>query len=322
MAYTHLTKDQQYKIQSWQELGMPQIEMADRLNKHRSTISRELARNSYPNGRYAAGHAYALQRQRRKAGKRTTKKLLRDPALWRAVLRGLKEKDSPEQIAGQRQRDRKRRVAHETIYRFLYTERPWLVGLLRQKKGKYRRRHGTKAREKHRELAKKTWITERPAIINERQEMGHWEGDTIIGKEKIVGIATHVEWVSGYGFADKLDRVTAEAMHAVTVRRFAMLPPDKRLSEADDNGREFSAHEETAEALNMVRYFALPYHSWERGSNENWNGLLRQFFPKGTSFATITQRDVDEAVRNLNHRPRKRLNYLTPYEVFVQGKIP
>jgi len=322
MAYTHLTKEQRYKIQSWQELGMTQSTMAERLGKDPSTVSRECGRNSDRNGRYQGSHAATLTRKRRAAGKRGTKKLLRDPLLWRSILRRLKEKDSPQQVAETRKRDGKRSVVHETIYQFLYTERPDLVRLLRQRKGRYRRRHGTRKREKEREQAKKAWITERPAAINERRELGHWEGDTILGKERTIGIATHVERVSGYAIADKLDRISAKAMHESTVRRFAALPKEKRLSETDDNGKEFSYHEETSRALGMPIYFALPYHSWERGSNENWNGLLRQFFPKGMPFATITQEDVERAVRNLNHRPRKRLNYLTPHEVFIQGKIP
>lgn len=322
MTYTHLTKEQQYKIQSWKEVGMSQTEMAKHLGKDRSTISRELGRNSYEDGIYLAIHAGALRRTRRKAGKRTTKKLRRDPRLWRAVLRRLRQKDSPEQVAGKRQRLRKDYVVHETIYQYLYTERPDLLPLLRQPKGRYRRRHGTTQREYEREQAKKTWITERPSIINDRQELGHWEGDTVLGKEKTTGIATHVERVSGYGIADKLERITAQAMHQATVRRFAALPKEKRRSETDDNGKEFSYHEETSRAVGMPIYFALPYHSWERGTNENWNGLLRQFFPKGSPFATVTQQDVDRAVRNLNHRPRKRLGYLTPHEVFVRGMTP
>lgn len=322
MAYTHLTKEQRYTIQSWKELGMSQTEMAVRLGKDRSTISRELARNSYPRGRYHAGHAQLVARKRRATGKRQTKKLVRDPKLCRAIMHRLKHKDSPQQVAGRRKRAGKPTVVHETIYQYLYTERRDLLPLLRQKKGKYRRRHGTRAREKEREQAKKTWITERPASINDRSEIGHWEGDTVRGKEKTTAIGTHVERVSGYGLAHLLHEVSAKTMHEQTVEQFKTLPPQKRKSETDDNGTEFAAFEETERALDMTIYFALPYHSWERGTNENWNGLLRQFFPKGTSFATITQADVDEAVHNLNHRPRKRLNYLTPYEVFVRGRKP
>lgn len=322
MAYQHLTKEQRYKIQSWLELGMSQTEMAERLGKHKATMSRELCQNSYADGRYHGGHADTQARKRKAAGRRTIKKLVHDTRLRRAVLSRLRQKDSPEQVAGKRRRQGKDSVVHETIYQYLYTERPDLLCLLRQKKGKYRRRHGTKQRERERELAKKTWITERPAIINDRAELGHFEGDTIKGKGSSGSIGTHVERVSGYGLAHLLHEVSAKRMHEQTVEQFQTLPPQKRLSETDDNGTEFSAFEQTERALGMTIYFALPYHSWERGTNENWNGLLRQFFPKGTSFATITQQDVDEAVHNLNHRPRKRLNYLTPYEVFIRGRTP
>lgn len=322
MAYSHLTKEQRFKIQSWIEVGFDQTDIATRLGKDKGTISREIAGNAYPSGRYHAGHADKQSRERRKDGRRRMKKLIQDKRLRRAVINRLKQKDSPEQIHGKRKRLNKKSVCHETIYQYLYTERPDLMHFLRQKKGKYRRRHGTHAREKAREQAKKTWITERPEYINNRSEVGHWEGDTIRGKERTTAIATHVERVSGYGLADKLDHATATAMKEKTVEGFMRLPKNKRKSETNDNGMEFSEHEQTAATLGMQIYFALPYHSWERGTNENWNGLLRQFFPKGTRFATVTQTDVDRAVRNLNHRPRKRLNYLSPHEVFIKHLIP
>lgn len=322
MAYTHLTKEQRYQLQSWKDLGMSQRNIAERLGKDPSSVSRELARNSFPSGQYHAGHAETLRRTRRATGKRGTKKLRQDPRLWRAILRRLRKKDSPEQIAGKRKRDGRRSVVHETIYQFLYTEHSKLVCLLRQRKGKYRRRHGTKQREEERESAKKTWITERPEIINNRGELGHFEGDTVKGKGASGSIGTHVERISGYGLAHLMHTVSARTMHEQTVEQFEKLPPGKRLSETDDNGTEFAAFEETERALRMTIYFALPYHSWERGTNENWNGLLRQFFPKGTDFTTLTQANVDRAVHNLNHRPRKRLNYLTPHEVFIGGKKP
>lgn len=322
MAHTQITKEQRWKIHAWLELRMSQTEMAERIGKDRSTISREAKRNRDKYDRYHGAHAHALCRQRRTAGRRTTKKLVQDVRLRRAVLDRLRRKDSPEQVAGKRRRLGKEYVVHETIYQYLSTERPDLLCLLRQRKGKYRRRHGTRQREKEREWAKKSWITERPAIINNRCELGHFEGDTIKGKASSGSIGTHVERVSGYGLAHLMHEVSAKRMHEQTVEQFHKIPAGKRLSETDDNGTEFAAFEETARVLGMKIYFALPYHSWERGTNENWNGLMRQFFPKGTDFTTLTQADVDEAVRNLNHRPRKRLNYLSPHEVFMRGKKP
>lgn len=322
MGYSHITKEQRYKIQSWLELFMSQDEIAARLGKDESSVSREINRNQNATGKYTAGLADKASRKRRRDGKRQSRKLIRDKKLRRAVLSQLKKKKSPQQIGGKRKRDGKDYVVHETVYRYIYDYAPDWKQYLRQKKGKYRRRHGTKDREDTREQAKKRRIDERPAIVELRTEIGHWEGDTIRGKEKTTAIATHVERVSGYAIADKLDHTTAENLKQKTVRSFARIPTDKKKTETFDNGIEFSEYELMERETGMIIYFAYPYHSWERGTNENFNGLLRQYFPKGTPFATITQKDVSRAVRELNHRPRKRLNYLTPYEVFVKGMVP
>lgn len=321
MGYTHITKEQRFKIQSWLEIGMNQKDIAEYLGKDKSSLSREIKRNTFKTG-YNAKRADKFNRDRRKAGKRQTKKLVKDKKLRRAVVRKLKLKDSPEQIAGRRKYLNKDYVVHETLYNYIYTEAPELKIYLRQKKGKYRRRHGTKDRRNSNEQAKKRRIDERPAIVELRTETGHWEGDTIRGKEKITAIATHVERVSGYALADKLDHVTALSLKQKTVQSFARIPKLKKKTETFDNGLEFSEYELLERETGMTIYFAYPYHSWERGSNENFNGLLRQFFPKGSSFATVTQKHVNQAIRNLNHRPRKRLGYLTPYEVFVKGMVP
>jgi IS30 family transposase len=322
MGYTHITKEQRYKIQAWLEIGMSQKDIADRLEKDKSALSREIGRNKNASGKYTAGLADKTSRKRRKEGKRKSRKLIKDKKLRRAVLALLRKKKSPEQIAGRRKRLGKSHVVHETVYRYIYDYAPEWKIYLRQRKGKYRRRHGTKERENTREQAKKRRIDERPTIVELRTEMGHWEGDTIRGKEKITGIATHVERVSGFGIGDKLDHVTALSLKEKTVRSFARIPKGKKKTETLDNGIEFSEYELMEKETGMEIFFAYPYHSWERGSNENFNGLLRQYFPKGTNFATVTQKDVDRAVRELNHRPRKRLNYLTPYEVFVKGMVP
>jgi IS30 family transposase len=301
---------------------MPQDEIAARLGKGEGSVSREISRNQNASGKYTAGLADKKSNKRRMTGKRQSRKLIKDKKLRRAVFAQLKKKKSPEQIGGKRKRDGKAYVVHETVYSYIYDYAPNWKQYLRQKKGKYRRRHGTKDREYTREQAKKRRIDERPAIVELRTEMGHWEGDTIRGKEKITAIATHVERVSGYAIADKLDHATAENLKQKTVRSFARIPTEKKKTETLDNGLEFSEYELMERETGMTIYFAYPYHSWERGTNENFNGLLRQYFPKGSNFATVTQKDVSRAVRELNHRPRKRLNYLTPYEVFVKGMVP
>lgn len=301
---------------------MTQKDIAERLSKNEGSISKEIGRNSNSSGKYTAGLADKASHKRRKDGKKQSRKLIKDKKLRRAVFDQLKKKKSPQQIGGKRKREGKDYVVHETVYSYIYDYAPDWKQYLRQKKGKYRRRHGTKQREYAREQAKKRRIDERPAIVELRTEIGHWEGDTIRGKEKTTAIATHVERVSGYAIADKLDHVTAENLKQKTVRSFARIPTEKKKTETLDNGIEFLEYELMERETGMKIFFAYPYHSWERGTNENFNGLLRQYFPKGTPFATITQKDVNRAVRELNHRPRKRLNYLTPYEVFVKGMVP
>ena len=208
-------------------------------------------------------------------------------------------------------------ISHETIYQFVYRKRPDLKKYLRYQKGPYRRKRGTHQRAILREAMKIRRIEERPHVVEKRKRIGDWEGDTIIDRTRKQRMLTHVERMSGFGTADKVPRVTAEAVHAIARDRFKKIPKNKRLTLTRDNGPEFGNCDFLfEEQTNMKVYRARPYHSWERGSNENWNGLLRQFFPKRTDFATVKQADIDQAVRLLNDRPRKRLGYLTPREVF------
>lgn len=241
--------------------------------------------------------------------------------LKQCVVRKLKKYWSPEQIAGRLEEKHKRKViCHETIYQFVYKERPDLKKYLRCKKRKYRKRHGTLAREKAREFAKKKWINTRPKIVETRERIGDWEGDTIRGGDKKSAVLTHVERKSGYLLADRLLRAFAEKTRLKTVETFEKIPRKKKYTITYDNGSEFAEHQ-TTEILTMIAiYFANAYHSWERGTNENTNGLLRQFFPKGTDFTQITDFDLQTAVKLINNRPRKRLHYRTPREVF-SGKV-
>jgi IS30 family transposase len=286
MAYQHITREQRYQIQAWLELNMLQDEIATHLGKNKSSISREIKRNTNSKGKYTAALADKAARARRKDGREKTRTLRKDRKLRRAVLALLRKKKSPEQIAGRRKRLQKNYVVHETLYRYIYDYKPEWKIYLRQKKGKYRRRHGTTAREKTREEAKKRRIDQRPTSVELRKEIGHWEGDTVRGKEKIQGIATHVERVSGYAIADKLDHVTAALVKEKTVQSFKRIPAAKKKTETLDNGIEFSEYELLEKESGLEIYFAYPYHSWERGSNENFNGLLRQYFPKATSSTT------------------------------------
>lgn len=319
MSYAHLNADDRLKLEAWKEAGLSHGEIARRLGCHVSTIGRELERNGEPrSGWYDAKKAEKLSHTRRnEANRETHAKLVAGSGLALYVEEKLRNHWSPEQIVGRLKREGKATVSHERIYEWIYHERKDLIRFLRHsKKRRYRRRNGTKQRELRREEAKKKRIDTRPKEIEKRKELGNWEGDTIVGKEKTQRILTHVERKSRFTCADKIEQATAESIHRTSVKRLMRFPKRKRKTSTYDNGIEFSQYEKTERDAQIKIYFAYPYHSWERGTNENTNGLLREFFPKGSPFKDVTQRDLDRAVRFLNTRPRKCLKYRTPEEVF------
>src|SRR3990167_3867932 len=310
MRYKHFSKDDRVKLAVLLRTKTKRKEIGRILNKDPVSVWREIKRGS-------AGGKYLPLLAGRKAKERKThrkRRIENDTLLKKYVLEKLKLYWSPEQIAG-RLRRKGVVICHETIYRYIIRHKK-LKRYLRCRKGKYRRRHGTIARERQREYGKKRWIGERPEIINERARIGDWEGDTIIGRERTKRILTHVERKTGYLIADFLPKVSAEIVAEKIAKNFIKLPKKKRRSVTYDNGTEFSAHERIEKKTKATVYFANQYRSWERGTNENTNGLLRQFFPKRSSFATVNQKQVNRAARLLNHRPRKRLMFSTPYEIF------
>lgn len=293
-----------------------QSECAQGLGMHRSSVCRELELNTDADGIYRGPSAHREHLARKKKAKQLQRKI--KGTLRQKVLRQLKRFWSPEQIAG-REKKKGGMLCHETVYQFVYRKRPDLVKCLRRQKNKYRKKRGSRARIAFNRALKVKRIEERPVEVEMRERVGDWEGDTVVGKEKTQRILTYVERKSGFGLGEKLDVVTAEIVQQKTVGRFNKLPKEARHTLTRDNGPEFGDYDRDLEHDTGIGvYRATPYHSWERGTNENWNGLLRQFFPKGMVFATITQRDVDQAVRLLNDRPRKRLGYATPREVFRQ----
>jgi IS30 family transposase len=299
-------------------VGKNQTECAKILGIDRSNVCLEINRNKDEDGIYRGGHAHKKYLERRRVVKYKERKIENDRKLRRHIVRKLKILWSPEQIAGRLKLVTGRTIiSHETIYTFVYKKRKDLVRYLRHQKCKYRRKRGSNIRIELARAIKIKRIEERPSVVDERIRIGDWENDTVIGKEKKQRILTFTERVSGFGMADKLDMVTADIVHEKEVARFKSIPKSKRLTVTRDNGCEFGDYDTTLEKkTNIEVYRANAYHSWERGTNENWNGLLRQFFPKGTYFANITQYEVDHAVRMLNNRPRKRLGYRTPREVF------
>lgn len=320
MSHLQFSRDTRIELATLRAAGKITSACAQILGMNKSSISRELRQNQDSDGVYRGGHAHKRAQERRRQGKRKQRKIENDLELQVYIICELKRYWSPEQIAGRLKRECKQTIiCHETIYSFLYGERPDLVGYLRHQKNKYRKRRGTRARMKLNHAMKVRRIDERPAIVETRKRVGDWEGDTIVGKEKTQRILTYVERKTGLGMADKLGEVTAQIVQHKTSARFKMLPKKVRHTLTRDNGAEFGDFDRDLECeTGMFVYRAYPYHSWERGTNENWNGLLRQFFPKGMHFSTITQDQIDRAVRLLNTRPRKRLSYQTPRERFKE----
>lgn len=298
--------------------GKNQSQCAEILGIDRSNVCLEINRNKDPDGVYRGGHAHKRYLERRRRAKETERKIENDRNLRRHIVRKIKILWSPEQIAGRLKRNlRKTIICHETIYKWIYESRPDLTKYLRHQKSKYRKKRGSRARMKLCKAMKIRSIEERPAIVADRTRYGDWEDDTVVGKEKVQRVWSCVERKSGFALADKFEVVSAEAIHENTVNRFRQLPKKMRQTLTRDNGLEFGDHDHALERKTGLKvYRAHPYSSNERPGNENWNGLLRQFFPKGLVFATITNTEVQQAVRMLNDRPRKRLGYLTPREVF------
>ena len=324
MSQNHLTHEDRIRLATLNRAGLNQTEIAHELGKHRSTISREFARNGVNNkSGYDIKIAQEETNKRRLLANQHFRKIEGNKKTKNYIKRKLKRTWSPEQIAGRLKRDNNNQtiVCMETIYQYIYDEGNKLTKHLRYKKNKYRRRYGTKKRELERELAKKRRIDQRPEEVNKRKEIGHWESDTVVGSNNSGAMATHTERVSGYYLVDKIEQNNAANFKEVTIRRFEKMPKKKRLTFTMDNGSETSDFELIEKELKTTIYFAHPYHAWERGTNENTNGLLREFFPKGTRFDKVTQKEIDRAVRLINHRPRKRLGYLTPHEVFIKSCI-
>ena len=317
MSHLQFTRDTRIELAALLRIGKNQNQCAKALGMHRSSISREIELNQGSDGVYRGGAAHRTHLARKKQAKEKEVKIT--GALRSHVIRKLKQCWSPEQIAGRLKKEKGTTVlCHETIYQFVYHERPDLIKYLRRQKNKYRKKRGSGARKAFNKALKTRSINDRPPEVVTKERFGDWEDDTIIGKEKVQRILTAVERKSGFGRGDKLDVVTAEIVQHKTVARFKKLPRKARRTLTRDNGTEFGDYDHDLEAaVGIEVYRANAYHSWERGVDENWNGLLRQYFPKGSAFATVTQGDVDRAVRSLNDRPRKRLDYATPREVFT-----
>lgn len=325
MSYHHLTGDERNVIWQMRRLGKSRAEIARCLGRHRSTIGRELRRNAaFPSG-YDPAAAQALAGGRRRAHVRRPK--TGDRRLMAYVAVRLQRRWSPEQIAGRlRQVGVKaldgRTISHTTIYRWIWADpersrrfRPYL-----RVAAKPRRKPYGKPSQRG-PIPHRTPIDARPEAANQRRRLGDWEGDTLVGKGRTAYVVTSVDRASRYLVARKIPACSAAAANRALHGGMRRLPRDRRHTLTADNGPEFAGHEPLGRLLGLDVYFAHPYHSWERGTNENTNGLLRQYLPKTMPFDPLTDRQLASYVRQMNHRPRKCLAYRTPAEVFWRRPV-
>lgn len=308
MNYTHLTREERYQIYALKLAGQTQTQIANVLKRSPSTISRELIRNRGRRG-YRPKQAQTLSIERRAMNARQI-----DETVWQFAQDRLKEQWSPEQISDHAE------ISPETIYQRIYTDKRsggllW-KNLRCQKKRK--KRYGSP--ERRGTIPNRHFIEDRPAVVDARKRIGDWEADTIIGKNHRQAIVSIVERKTGLTLIHKVERKTAKEVGQAMID--LLKPYQKRVHTiTSDNGREFAGHEGIAKILKADFYFAHPYSSWERGTNENTNGLIRQYFPKNRDFTTITQKEIDHAMNRLNNRPRKRLGFKTPNQVFFKSGV-
>ncbi len=308
MNYTHLTREERYQIYVLKKIGHTQSDIASVLQRSESTISRELKRNCGRRG-YRPKQAHSKAVERRALNARQV-----DVEAWQFAQEMLLQQWSPEQISGHAD------ISSETVYQRVYADKQsggLLWKHLRCQK-KRKKRYGKM--ERRGQIPNRQSIEDRPAIVDERKRIGDWEADTIIGKNHRQAIVSIVERKTGLTLIRKVERKTAQAVSQAMIE--LLKPHQKKVHTiTSDNGKEFAGHEQIANKLKADFYFAHPYASWERGTNENTNGLIRQYFPKNRDFTTITQQEIDTAMERLNNRPRKRLGFLTPNQVFFKSGV-
>jgi IS30 family transposase len=311
MSYSQLAEGQRYQIAVLLEMGKSVRRTAQLIGVHPSTVSRELRRNGHGRN-YCPLQAQARSEQRRREAPKARRMT---PALVADIEALLREEWSPEQIAGWLRVTWGFRISHERIYQHVWEDRANGGDLYRylRRGGKRYRRHwgkGSASRIPHR-----VGIEARPAVVAQRSRLGDWEGDTLLGGRRGAAVVTLVERKSRYTLLGKVGRRFADHVRDAIL---GLLRPHrgKRHTLTLDNGSEFVEHERLSKALGLGVFFAGPYRAWERGTNENTNGLLRQYLPKGMDFEGVSEAALAWIMDRLNHRPRKCLGFRTPHEVF------
>ncbi len=314
MSYTHLTQEQRYHISAYKAAGFKQKEIAQKIGVHPSTVSREIQRNrGVTSAIYFPFEAHKKAKQRQ-ADKSKTANFKRTEATLTLVKRYLKKDFSPEQVAATLRLKHHITISYVTLYRHIYHDRiegGMLYTHLRHQ-GKRRAKYGSRRKNR---IANRVSISQRPDVVAQKERIGDFEIDTIIGKGRRGAIVTMVDRASLYV---KLSLPVSKRAHIVAQEAIRKLAPFKRYLHTitSDNGLEFARHETISKKLGCDYYFCDPYSSWQRGINENINGLIRQYIPKGNSFEHLSKKEIKHIESRLNHRPRKSLGWKTPYEVF------
>ena len=310
--YKQLTQENRYQIHAFIQAGSSQAEIATEIGVSKATISRELKRNSGGRG-YRPKQANQFAEERKHIARKST---ILTPLLVSKIEERLVLKWSPEQISGRLLKEEGIEVSHETIYKHVERDKKnggHLYTHLRHQK-KRRKRYGSKCRKG--KIKDRVPIEKRPKAANKKSRIGDWEGDTVIGQNHKGVLVTLVDRKSKKTLIGKSKDKTAKSVTQVV----SELLKDQRCHTITfDNGLEFAGHKEIVKVLGCKVFFANPYSSFERGLNENTNGLIRQYFPKKSSFENISQKDLEHVMNALDNRPRKTIDYQTPNEVYLRG---
>ena len=314
-TYKQLTQEQRYQIYALKKIGHNQMEIANVISVHKSTVNRELQRNRGRRG-YRPKQAHQLALSRRNKAKRRIQ-----PETWELIEAKLRQDWSPEQISGWLITRKGIQVSHERIYQYILADKQVGGDLYRHLRCQKKRRKRYGGYDRRGQLPNRRSIEERPKIVDQRQRLGDWEVDTILGKGRRQAIVTLTERKTRLALIRKVERRTAQAVLGAITN---LLKPWKSHVHTltADNGKEFADHQEISHILEADFFFAHPYAAWERGSNENMNGLLRQYFPKGRDFGTISEEEIEAVMFKLNDRPRKCLAFNSPFQEFFKDKIP
>jgi IS30 family transposase len=296
------------------KMGHPQTEIAKCIGVDKSTISRELRRNRGQRG-YRPKQAHRLALNRRQQGQ------YRIPAeTWVVIEAKIGLDWSPEQIAGWLWKHYQIQVSHEWIYQYILKDKQAGGELYKHLRCQKKRRKRYGRRDHRGTLPNRRSIEERPALVDQRQRIGDWEVDTIVGKGHHQAVVTLTERKSRLALLRKVKHRTA-ALVSEAVLDLLHPVAERTHTITGDNGKEFADHERIAEDLDVDFFFAHPYAAWERGANENMNGLVRQYIPKNRPLTSVTQAELVQIMSKLNHRPRKCLDFNSPYEVFFDQPV-